>query len=120
MSMRLPGKSFWIGFACGALVVVLAFAGLLAGAYILSKRMLTEMKLPPPSFSGPQEADLSWNVRALDGTEVPLESFKGQVVFLNFWATWCMPCRVEMPGIGKLHAALNDEVTFACVSDEPA
>jgi cytochrome c biogenesis protein CcmG, thiol:disulfide interchange protein DsbE len=36
-----------------------------------------------------------------------LEDYKGRVVLLNIWATWCAPCRVEMPSIEKLHQALG-------------
>ena len=42
----------------------------------------------------------------LDGLgekKVELKSFKGKVVFLNFWATWCSPCKEEMPGLEVLH-----------------
>ncbi len=37
-----------------------------------------------------------------------LSDFKGKVVFLNFWATWCDPCREEMPGMERLHRAYKD------------
>ena len=41
----------------------------------------------------------------LDGRAVPLGSLKGQVVLVNFWATWCPPCRAEMPGIESVYEA---------------
>ena len=40
---------------------------------------------------------------ALDGTEVTLADFKGKVLFLNFWATWCPPCRQEIPGFLEMY-----------------
>ena len=39
----------------------------------------------------------------LDGRLVRLSDYRGQVVFLNFWATWCGPCRVEMPALERLY-----------------
>jgi peroxiredoxin len=41
----------------------------------------------------------------LDGHTQPLKELKGQVVLVNFWATWCPPCRAEMPGFQKVYAA---------------
>jgi len=49
------------------------------------------------------------------GNEHTLSDYKGKVVFLNFWATWCPPCRKEMPDIEKLYREYNfnkDEVVF--------
>lgn len=47
----------------------------------------------------------------LDGTEVALESFKGKPVVINVWATWCPPCRREMPMLDSV-AKANPDVTF--------
>ena len=44
-----------------------------------------------------------------DGEELTLEDFRGQVVVLNLWATWCAPCRREMPSLDRLQAQLGDE-----------
>lgn len=38
-----------------------------------------------------------------DGTAIRLSDFRGNVVFLNFWATWCIPCRLEMPAMERLY-----------------
>jgi cytochrome c biogenesis protein CcmG, thiol:disulfide interchange protein DsbE len=44
--------------------------------------------------------------RALDGSTVALRELRGEVVLLNIWATWCPPCREEMPAIEALHREL--------------
>ncbi len=44
-----------------------------------------------------------------DGTEVSLEDFRGKVILLNFWATWCAPCRHEMPMLSELQTQLGGD-----------
>jgi len=44
-----------------------------------------------------------------DGNERTLEDFQGRVVVLNLWATWCAPCRKEMPSLDRLQAALGGD-----------
>ena len=62
-------------------------------------------------------------VRAVDfdladvsGTVHSLQSYRGSVVFLNFWATWCGPCRIEMPDLQTLYEALNDNDRFTMLA----
>ena len=50
-----------------------------------------------------------------DGTEKSLKDFAGKVVLLNIWATWCIPCREEMPALDKLEAKLGGD-KFAVVA----
>ncbi len=40
--------------------------------------------------------------------EITLDAFKGRVVLLNLWATWCIPCRAEMPSLDRLQGLVND------------
>ena len=44
-----------------------------------------------------------------DGAEMTLQDLRGEVVVVNFWATWCAPCREEMPTLAKLQEELGDE-----------
>lgn len=55
----------------------------------------------------------------LDGRQVRLSDFRGKIVFLNVWATWCPPCRDEMPSMEKLHRSLagSDFVMLAVSED---
>lgn len=50
-----------------------------------------------------------FRLQALAGGETSLESLRGRVVVLNFWATWCPPCISEMPSLERLHRALAAE-----------
>jgi len=58
-----------------------------------------------------------FTLRNLKGNFDSLENYRGQVVVLNFWATWCAPCRVEMPSFEKLYRRYRSEgVTVLAVT----
>ncbi len=58
-----------------------------------------------PHITRPVEIQL----KDVIGNTVRLSDFRGKVVFLNFWATWCAACVVEMPSMEKLHRRLKDK-----------
>lgn len=61
--------------------------------------VVAEVDRPAPDFTLP----------TLDGTDIQLEDYRGQVVLLNFWGTWCEPCRREMPALQASYEQLRDE-----------
>lgn len=66
------------------------------------------------------ETAVDVTIRDLQGKEVTLSQFKGKVVMLNFWATWCPPCREEMPSMDALYQKFKgkDLVILAASIDE--
>jgi len=67
------------------------------------------------------ETNLVDNIKlvGLDNKEVDLKQFAGKKIFLNFWATWCKPCILEMPSIERAQKALAaDGYIFLLASDE--
>jgi len=54
-----------------------------------------------------------------DGNRLELASLRGKVVFMNVWATWCPPCKAEMPGIQNLYESVDhDKVAFVMLSTD--
>lgn len=72
---------------------------------------LLEVGDTPPDFT----------LRDLDGNPVSLSDFQGQPVIVNFWATWCAPCRIEMPELQAAFEKYRDDglVILALDQDEP-
>lgn len=52
--------------------------------------------------------DYNFTLEDLDGNKVSLSDFEGKKIFLNFWASWCPPCKTEMPDIEKLYQETKD------------
>ncbi|MCO5231852.1 MAG: TlpA family protein disulfide reductase [Chitinophagales bacterium] len=58
-------------------------------------------------------------VESSEGEKIDLSQFKGKVIVLNFWATWCPPCVQEMPMFENVYQELkNQEIAFVLASDE--
>jgi thiol-disulfide isomerase/thioredoxin len=66
----------------------------------------------PGCMADAKPANLDFKLKDLEGKEVALSSFKGKVVLLNFWATWCGPCKAEIPGFVELQEKYKDKITI--------
>jgi peroxiredoxin len=81
----------------------------LAGAMALAR-------LLPGSGRGAGEMAPAFRLQNRNGEWVALSSFRGKVVFLNFWATWCGACRSEMPSLEALYKNFRNEKSFAVLT----
>jgi peroxiredoxin len=77
-------------------LVIVVIAVLVAGMLFFGLHMARTSKGPaPPDIKGRLAPEFS--LAALDGKTIQLADFKGKAVLLNFWATYCQPCKIEMP-----------------------
>ena len=83
-----------------------------------------EAKLGSLGFQIPREdlQAMDFTLQDLTGRQNSLSAFEGRVVLLNFWATWCGPCRAEVPSMEQLYRELKDQgfSIVAINSQEPA
>ena len=113
------------------LIWVLAFAVVIVGASLLYNRLSGEVE-----FSGiattPQATEYTgeavseteeqpslapdFTVYDLDGNAHKLSDFQGKPVLLNFWASWCGPCKSEMPDFNEAYLAQGEEIQFLMVN----
>jgi len=65
--------------------------------------------LVPGTADAVGEAAPDFSLRDIDGNSVSLSQFKGKVVLVSFWATWCQPCQVEMPHLQRFYDELKGQ-----------
>jgi thiol-disulfide isomerase/thioredoxin len=111
----------------GGLVVLVAAAALLLFGGLFNggaaDTVVSDVQLPTsggPVFVG--DTALDFTLLDLDGTAVTLSDHLGQPIVINFWASWCAPCRIEMPELQALHDkyAADGLVILALNQGEPA
>jgi thiol-disulfide isomerase/thioredoxin len=99
----LSGKSLLVGVALAAIVAISAPQSSAQTAPPVAGTVAT-FKPATPAKDPPQTRFVD-----LKGGELDLGRYKGKVVLVNFWATWCAPCVREMPSLDRLQAALEGE-----------
>ena len=109
------------------MILVLAFVLLIAGASVLYNRLSENMapeqlavaETEPPQVSEtelPRIPAPDFTVYDAEGIAVKLSDYFGKPIVLNFWASWCGPCKMEMPEIQKFYDKYGQEIHFLLVS----
>lgn len=97
-------------------IIGFAQRGLLAtGAMNPNMERMEEASIANESLA--TKADFNLNLVNSKGERVTMEQYRGKVIFINFWATWCPPCVAEMPGINDMYNDIDkDKIEVLMVS----
>lgn len=82
----------------------------------MQQAVLSTGIIQPELVEEERKASYNFWVEDFEGNKIQFSEFEGEVVFLNFWATWCPPCVAEMPDIHDLYGKQNSKVTFVMIS----
>ena len=100
----------WVIFV--AVLLVLRYTGALSGISVLTGRALMETGIMDVNLDEPAVAkkfNYNFTIKDLNGSVLDVKDLKGKTIFLNLWATWCGPCRMEMPSIQNLYNQVDKE-----------
>jgi thiol-disulfide isomerase/thioredoxin len=123
---RLSRKAAWL--AMGAVTLALALIWIAPGIDHVDGSAETGGATATGAPGEPEDAAavgtparLDFQLKDMNGVDVKLESFKGKVILLNFWATWCGPCKAEIPSLVELQEKYADDLVVLGFSvDDPA
>jgi thiol-disulfide isomerase/thioredoxin len=140
MMLRLVSRrDFFKGVGAGVLVTLLGLAAFTA-LWLLRARQIVISRLEqretaaaptlpvllsPPALEASKDhgrVEYAWDLETLDEERVSFMRFRGKLVFLSLWATWCQPCIAEMPSITALAKQFEGDprIAFALMTDEAA
>ena len=102
----------------GLLVLLVVFIGV--SVFLFNKKKETNNVMEDKELVEVSQVNPSISFKSESGEVYDVDELKGKVLFVNFWATWCPPCKAEMPSIQKLYDKFknNDDIVFLIVEIE--
>ena len=112
MSESNPQPGFWTAgrlIATGVVAVLIAGLGYTLLSPHPDERADSRVVLPGTPISNPaSKVPADFDIRTFDGRTIKLSNYRGKVLVMDFWATWCPPCRLETPQLARLARANRD------------
>ena len=97
------------------LIIVLLIAVVLVGAFVAAPRQ-KDAEAALEETEAQQNLAPDFSMFDIDGNEIKLSDFRGKPVILNFWASWCGPCKAEMPDFEEAYKTYGEDIQFLMVN----
>ena len=103
-----------------AVIVILSLAFILAGTYMMDQKSTPDAEAPPPASQAVmiERPVPDFILKDIRGNDINLQNYKGRVILLNFWASWCAPCIHEFPQFINLAREMEDKIIIIAVSTD--
>jgi thiol-disulfide isomerase/thioredoxin len=89
------------------------------GRWIFATMLACGLAWQPPALAAYEtEEPVDFTLQQLGGDAVSASDFRGQWVVVNYWATWCAPCRKEMPELSELHTERDDMIVLGLAYED--
>lgn len=113
-------KKHFGNFIIALLIIVLIFNPFGLGMTLKSS-LIQLISGSPTSITNKQTLkSYDYFLETTDGDKIDFNDYKGKVILVNYWATWCPPCIAEMPSLQKLYNDYGDKIEFVLIaSDTP-
>jgi thiol-disulfide isomerase/thioredoxin len=100
--------------------LILRYTGIISAFSVVTQKALMHtgaMDAKPESEAAPRNFNYNFFLQDVNGKKIDIQTLKGKPLFINVWATWCGPCRAEMPSIQSLYNSIDhDKVVFIMLS----
>lgn len=111
-------KNQWSNILIAVVILAMVIPGIRKPIQIFANKLLSFS----PSITSEEDrktiADYNWVLEKNNRDRTEFAHLEGEVVLINFWATWCPPCIAEMPSFQELYEDYQDKITFLFVSSE--
>jgi thiol-disulfide isomerase/thioredoxin len=113
-------KKHWSNIIFVVVIILILFTPV--GTFFKVKLNQAKMLFVSPSAIEASHREtlrnFDWNLVDREGKTLNFQEMEGEIILINFWATWCPPCVAEMPNLNDLYADYKDKITFLFVTND--
>ena len=116
--MKKLFKNEWVNIILIVIIIAMILPQTRTPISIVFNKLIASNPSVTDVEERPEIESYNWILEDRFENEVDFNQFRGKVILINYWATWCPPCIAEMPSLEKVYQDYKDEVVFLFISGE--